>query len=66
MVKETDHLLNYLSTYPHAAVQFCASDMILYVHSNAAYMVLPEAHLCAGGYFIPLTNLPTQISLMFL
>eukprot|EP00957_Ditylum_brightwellii_P027688 2092765-Ditylum_brightwellii.AAC.1 len=32
--------------------------MILYIHSNAAYMILPEAQLCAGGYFY-LSNKPT-------
>eukprot|EP00957_Ditylum_brightwellii_P131528 10031960-Ditylum_brightwellii.AAC.1 len=25
--------------------------MILHIHSDAAYMVLPEARSCAGGYF---------------
>eukprot|EP00957_Ditylum_brightwellii_P028132 2124117-Ditylum_brightwellii.AAC.1 len=46
-----DHLLNYLATYPNATVCFHASDMILYIHSNAAYMVLPEARSHAGWYF---------------
>eukprot|EP00957_Ditylum_brightwellii_P146028 11120181-Ditylum_brightwellii.AAC.1 len=50
-LKETDHLLNYLATYPNSTVCFCASDMILYIHSNVAYMVLPEARSCTGGYF---------------
>eukprot|EP00957_Ditylum_brightwellii_P125870 9594855-Ditylum_brightwellii.AAC.1 len=36
-IKETDHLLDYL-----------ASNMILYIHSGAAYMVLPEACSRAG------------------
>eukprot|EP00957_Ditylum_brightwellii_P065264 4950314-Ditylum_brightwellii.AAC.1 len=46
-----DQLLNYLSTYPNATVRFCTISMIFYIHSNTAYMVLPEAHLCTGGYF---------------
>eukprot|EP00957_Ditylum_brightwellii_P059417 4511112-Ditylum_brightwellii.AAC.2 len=46
-----DHLLNYLATYPNATARFHTSDMILYIHSNAAYMVLPEAQSHTGGYF---------------
>eukprot|EP00957_Ditylum_brightwellii_P060686 4607713-Ditylum_brightwellii.AAC.1 len=51
MVKETDHLWNYLTMYPNAAVCFCASDVLLYIHSDVAYMVLLEARSCVGGYF---------------
>eukprot|EP00957_Ditylum_brightwellii_P144606 11015689-Ditylum_brightwellii.AAC.1 len=40
-----------MATYPNAMVQFHASDMILHIHSNAAYMVLPEARSRTGGYF---------------
>eukprot|EP00957_Ditylum_brightwellii_P133242 10159989-Ditylum_brightwellii.AAC.1 len=58
MVKETDHLLNYLATYPNATIRFHASNMILYIHSDAAYMVLPEAGFLTGGYFY-LSNKPT-------
>eukprot|EP00957_Ditylum_brightwellii_P149747 11404295-Ditylum_brightwellii.AAC.1 len=32
--------------------------MILYIHSDAAYMVLPEARSRTGGYFYP-SNKPT-------
>eukprot|EP00957_Ditylum_brightwellii_P185219 14104517-Ditylum_brightwellii.AAC.1 len=32
--------------------------MILYIHNNAAYMVLPEARSRAGDYFY-LSNKPT-------
>eukprot|EP00957_Ditylum_brightwellii_P064176 4869357-Ditylum_brightwellii.AAC.1 len=46
-----DHFLNYMATYPNAVVRFHASDMILHIHSDAAYMVLPEARSRAGGYF---------------
>eukprot|EP00957_Ditylum_brightwellii_P210962 15365610-Ditylum_brightwellii.AAC.1 len=57
-VKETDHLLNFLATYSNATVGFRASNMILYIHSDVAYMVLPEARSYAGGYFY-LTNKAT-------
>eukprot|EP00957_Ditylum_brightwellii_P042129 3190569-Ditylum_brightwellii.AAC.1 len=59
-LKETDHLLDYLATYPNATVCFHASDMILYIHSNAAYMVLPEARSRAGGYFYLSNNPATK------
>eukprot|EP00957_Ditylum_brightwellii_P024354 1837601-Ditylum_brightwellii.AAC.1 len=42
-VKKLDHFLDYMATYPNAAVCFHASNMILHIHSNAAYIVLPEA-----------------------
>eukprot|EP00957_Ditylum_brightwellii_P035071 2658555-Ditylum_brightwellii.AAC.1 len=50
-VKAMDQFLNYMATYPVAVVRFHASDMILHIHSDAAYMVLPEARSRAGGYF---------------
>eukprot|EP00957_Ditylum_brightwellii_P165029 12564374-Ditylum_brightwellii.AAC.2 len=45
-----------MATYPDAVVRFHASDMILHIHSDAAYMVLPEACLRAGGYFYLLSK----------
>eukprot|EP00957_Ditylum_brightwellii_P044425 3370924-Ditylum_brightwellii.AAC.1 len=51
-----DQFLNYMATYPNAVVRFHASDMILHIHSDAAYMVLPEARLRAGGYFCLLSK----------
>eukprot|EP00957_Ditylum_brightwellii_P114585 8737087-Ditylum_brightwellii.AAC.1 len=46
-----DQFLNYMATYPDAVVRFHASNMILHIYSDAAYMVLHEARSCAGGYF---------------
>eukprot|EP00957_Ditylum_brightwellii_P197366 15036799-Ditylum_brightwellii.AAC.1 len=51
MVKETAHLLNYLATHLNATVCYRKSNMILYIHSDVAYMVLPEAWSRAGGHF---------------
>jgi hypothetical protein len=48
-----DMLLDYLSTHPNATVRFYASDMILHVIADAAYLVLPNARSrCAGLYFL--------------
>lgn len=53
-----DLLLDYLHTHPTAIIRFYASDMILCIVSDAAYLVLPNARSrCAGLFF--LTNLPT-------
>lgn len=44
-------LLDYLSTHPDAAIRYYASDMILSVVSDAAYLVLPNARSRAAGLF---------------
>ena len=44
-------LLDYLSTHPDATIRFYASDMILCVISDAAYLVLPNARSRAAGLF---------------
>jgi hypothetical protein len=58
-----DLLLDYLATYPNAIIRYYASDMILYIVADAAYLVLPNARSrCAGLYFLsnqPTTNPPT-------
>ena len=35
-------LMDYLNTYLDAYVRYYASDMVLHVDSNAAYLVAPE------------------------
>jgi hypothetical protein len=44
-------LLNYLATYPDATICFCASDMIMNVHSDASYLSESEARSWACGHF---------------
>ena len=44
------YLLNYAHTHPDAKVIYRASDMILTVDSDAAYLVAPEARSRAAGY----------------
>jgi hypothetical protein len=57
-------LMDYGHTYPNAIVRYYASDMILHVDSDAAYLVLPNARSrYAGHYFLsdhppPLPTLP--------
>ena len=44
-------LKDYLSTYPNAVIRFYASDMVLHVESDAAYLVLPKARSRMAGFF---------------
>ena len=44
-------LLNYAATYPTATIRYHASDMILTVDTDAAYLVFPKARSRVAGYF---------------
>jgi hypothetical protein len=39
-----------MATRPNAKRQYCASGMILNVHSDASYLSAPHAQSHAGGY----------------
>jgi hypothetical protein len=45
-------LLDYAVTYPLAIIRYHASNMALHVGSNAAYLVLPNAHSRYAGHYI--------------
>jgi hypothetical protein len=44
-------LLNYCNTYPETKIRYHASDMILYIHSDASYLSEREANSISGGFF---------------
>ncbi len=46
-----NQFLDYMATDPNAKIQYCASDMVLNLHSNASYLSAPIACSCAGGHF---------------
>jgi hypothetical protein len=46
-----NQFLDYMATHPDAKIQYCASNMVLNVHSNASCLSAPHAQSCAGGYF---------------
>ena len=46
----TKYFLNYASSNPNGQIIYRASDMILRIDSDAAYLVRPEARSRAGGY----------------
>jgi hypothetical protein len=56
-----DMLLDYLATHPDATIRYHASDMVLAVCSDAAYLVLPNARSRAAGHFF-LTSLSSATS----
>jgi hypothetical protein len=53
-------LLDYLSTHSDATIRYHASDMVLAVCSDAAYLVLPNARSRAAGHFFLTTNASLQ------
>ena len=44
-------LMDYLHTHPDAKTRYHASDMQLYIDSDAAYLVAPKAKSRIAGYF---------------
>ncbi len=44
-------LLDYLVSHPNAKVQFCASDMIMNIHSDASYLSKTSARSRVCGHF---------------
>ena len=56
-------LLDYMHTYPQAKIRYKASQMILHIDSDAAYLVLPGAKSRVAGYYY-LSNLfnPRNVS----
>ena len=44
-------LMDYLHTHPNTVVQFHASNMILYIESDAAYLVLPKSRSRVASIF---------------
>ena len=46
-----EHFLDYCHNNPDAVKLYVASDMILFIDSDASYLVEPMARSRAGGYF---------------
>ena len=54
-----EHFLDYCHTHPDATIRYKASDMILWVHSDAGYNNTEGARSRAGGHFY-LGNYPDK------
>ena len=50
-MKAVNHFLNYCASNPEAATLYRASNMILSIDSDAAYLVAPKARSQAGGFY---------------
>jgi hypothetical protein len=50
-MEHVNQFLDYMWTHPDAIIWYCASDMILNVHSDALYLSTSKACSRAGGYF---------------
>ena len=50
-MKQCRTLLDYCATYPNVFLRYYASDMILTIDSDAAYLVAPKARSRIAGYF---------------
>ena len=49
--QQAQQLMDYLATYPKAYIRYHASDMILNIDSDAAYLVAPKARCRVAGYY---------------
>jgi hypothetical protein len=65
-IDNTEQLLDYLATHPDAKMKFCASDMIMNIHSDASYLSARNAKSRASGHFFlgwaPQDNQPIRLN----
>ena len=52
--------MDYAATYPNSIIRYYASDMILHIESDAAYLVLPNARSRVAGHFYLSSHPPAQ------
>ena len=57
-LQKTHQLLDFLATYPNAVIRYHASDMILHVDSDAAYLILQGAKSRIAGFFYLSDKMP--------
>ena len=57
--KAVSKLLDYMSTFPNAAIHYSDSDMVLHIDSGASYLSLPHARSCTAGHYF-LSNKSTN------
>ena len=56
---KANKMLDYLATHSEAKVRFKASDMILHIDSDAAYLIAPNVKSRIAGYYY-LGNMPSK------
>jgi hypothetical protein len=58
-IDECNQLLDYAATSPDAVIRYHASDMVLHLDTDAAYLVLPQARSRIAGHYFLSDNPPT-------
>jgi hypothetical protein len=56
-------MLDYLATHPDATIRYHASDMVLYIHSDASYLLVSNARSGLGGQYFLGNKFPDQETL---
>ena len=49
--EQCQQILDYVATYLDACIWYLASDMILLIDSDAAYLIIPQAKSRITGYY---------------
>ncbi len=54
MMEKALHVLDYLATHPDATIRFCATDMVMNIHTDASYLAEPKSRSrgACGHYFL--------------
>ena len=50
-MEKVQHLIDYVNTYPNTYIRFYASDMILNIDNDAAYLVAPKSRSRVAGCY---------------
>ena len=59
---EVQQLLDYLASNPNAIIRYHASGMILFIHSDASYLLVTKARSRASGVFFLSDPIPDAIT----
>lgn len=60
--KKINHLLAFAKTHRNTSLRFHASDMVLHIDSDAAYLVMPNARSRFAGYYHLSANPTTPLT----
>jgi len=55
-------ILNYCATHSDATIHYTASDMVLWMHSDASYLMAPKGRSQAAGYCFLSTHPTTPLT----
>ena len=50
-IEKTNQLLYYLASNPHATIQYHASGIILFIHSDSSYLSVSKYRSCSSRFF---------------